>query len=170
MADITYLPTAGRHLSAEANASTSAVHCLLLPLGERPALLPNAAVAEVVGYYEPEPLSDAPDWLLGMVSWRDQRIPLISLEAASGGDTAAPRAVSRIAVLNTLSGNPRLPYIAVLTQAIPQLRLINDDNIKAHEGAASQASVAAVVEVNGEVMLVPDLDDLEQRVERLHNV
>jgi len=170
MADITYLPTAGRHTTAEANASLSAVHCLLLPLGKQAALLPNAAVAEVVGYREPESLPDAPDWLLGMVSWRDQRVPLISLEAASGDEAAAPRAVSRIAVLNTLNGNARLPYLAVLTQAIPQLRLVNDDNIKTHEGAASRPSVAALVEVNGEVMMVPDIDDLEQRVQRLHNI
>ncbi|HKK04749.1 MAG TPA: chemotaxis protein CheW [Gammaproteobacteria bacterium] len=168
MADITYLNTVGRNPAAEAAArSSSAVHCLLLPMGNRPVLLPNAAVAEIVAYNEPEALAGSPDWLLGMVTWRDRRVPLISFEVATGDTFAPPNAVSRIAVVNTLSGNQRLPYIGILTQAIPQLRLVNDDNTKPHEGAPTESSVAAVVEINGEVVAVPDIDDLERRLERL---
>lgn len=168
MADITYLQTASAS-APQAGSRASAVHCLLLPMRDRPLLLPNAAVAEIVAYSKPEPLADAPDWLLGMVGWRDQHVPLISFEAAMGEGVVSPGAVSRIAVLNTLNGNTRLPYVAVLTQSIPQLRLVNDDNIAPHAGAAAQPSVAAVIEVNGEVVVVPDIDDLERRVERLHN-
>ena len=87
-----------------------------------------------------------------------------------GGEAAAARPTSRIAVLNTLNGSTRTPYIAVLTQAIPQLRLATEDNVVYDAAAAlgaHTASVAAQVRLNGEPFVIPDLDDLEQRIERL---
>ena len=131
-------------------------------------MLPNTAVAEVVGYREAEPLPDAPDWLLGSLEWRERRVPLISLEAACEGEPARPSTRSRVAVLNTLNGNLELPYIAVLTQGIPQLRLLAADSLEpVPEAAAGRTSVAAAVRVGSATALVPDIDDLERRVLKL---
>src|SRR5688500_4090624 len=33
-------------------------------------LMPNAAIAEVLSYADPEPVEGTPDWLLGQVRWR----------------------------------------------------------------------------------------------------
>ncbi len=156
------LPTASR--------ARDLVHALLLPMEGGDAILPNTAVAEVVDYREPEALPDAPDWLLGSVEWRERRIPLISFEAASGAAAVPATARSRLAVLNTLNGNPDLPYVAVLTQGIPQLRLLGVDTVEAvPEAAAGRVSVAAALRLGESLVLIPDLDDLERRVLKLRH-
>ena len=37
-------------------------------------LLPNATIAEVMSYADPEPIDDTPDWLLGRIRWRGSDI------------------------------------------------------------------------------------------------
>ena len=58
---------------------------LLLPLSDRSLVLPNVAVAELIGYQPCTPLPHQPAWLLGWIDWRSQRLPLLSFEAACGG-------------------------------------------------------------------------------------
>ena len=46
------------------------VASLLIPMVGRPMLLPNVAVEEIVPWEEPEKQDNAPEGLLGTVSWR----------------------------------------------------------------------------------------------------
>jgi chemosensory pili system protein ChpC len=146
-----------------------AVHCLLIPLHKETMLLPNAAVAEVIAYSDPETIPDAPDWLQGWLSWRDRKVPLISFEVASGRKMSADMLGKRIAVLNTLNSNPRVPYIAVMIQDIPKLYLIQPDTLTERSDVNPRQSIMAQLLADGEPVIVPDLDDLEQRVERLRS-
>ncbi len=139
------------------------LHCLLISLQEVKILLPNTAVAEVIGYSLPEPVEGAPDWLLGNIVWRDETVPLLSFELASG-EGKQEISNSRIAVLNTLNGNPALPYIAILIQGIPQLRLVQEENIHISEEDRKNDVLAAAIDFMGESVLIPDLDGLEQRL------
>ncbi|MCW9024859.1 MAG: chemotaxis protein CheW [Gammaproteobacteria bacterium] len=148
----------------------NALHCLVIPLENEKIILPNTAVAEVITYVNPDAIENAPDWLLGKISWRDQAIPLISYELASGANETGISA-RRIAVLNTLNGNAQLPYLAILIQGIPQLRLIQEDNISDEElpdTYGHRQAISACVKLNEELILVPDLDDLETRIQDLH--
>lgn len=141
------------------------VHCLLLPLNRDIAVLPNAAVAEISSYAQPEPVGDAPEWYLGKLTWRDRRIPLVSLESASGGEPAEINRNCRIAVLNTLNGNPNLPYIAIIIRGLPSLQVIKPDTVQYTDKQASgRQSITATVKVNGTEAIVPDIDDLESRI------
>ncbi len=146
-----------------------AVHCLLIPLHEETMLLPNAAVAEVISYAEPETIPDGPDWLLGWLSWRDRKVPLISFEMASGRQVSDDILGNRIAVLNTLNSNPRVPYIAVMIQDIPKLHLVQPDSLTDRDDAAPRQSVVAQLLADGQPVLVPDIDELEVRIERLRS-
>ena len=143
-----------------------AVHCLLMPLQGEYLLLPNAAVAEVIAYQDAEAIPDAPDWLLGKFVWRDHQVPLISFERASGGEYDGIGG-ARIAVLNTLNGNPRVPYIAVVLQGIPRLQLVQPTTLGKAEATSSRPSTSAELRINDRTLLIPDLDDLEQRIDRL---
>lgn len=146
----------------------NAVHCLLIPLNKELMLLPNAAIAEVISYTEPEPITGAPDWLRGQLAWREHQIPVISFELASGGEAKKFGDGSRIAVLNTLNSNPKVPYVAIIAQGIPHLQLVLPKTILENKDAISQRqSVAAQVVIEGQEALVPDLDDLEHRLENL---
>ena len=143
-----------------------AMHCLLIPLQEEKLLLPNTAVAEVITYVNPEPIENAPEWLMGKISWRDVHIPLVSFELLSGL-TETNAGTRRIAVLNTLNGDQRVPYIALLMQGIPQLRMIQEDNIVDVDIESDKNAIARIVKVNDEQVLIPDLDDIESRLKQL---
>ncbi|UCE88479.1 MAG: chemotaxis protein CheW [Pseudomonadota bacterium] len=170
MAEITHIESR-RTASAPAAARRSdLVRCVYIPLREGALLLPNTAVAEVIGAMAPEPLAGAPAWLMGRLTWRERRIPLVSFEAASGGEPAPPNRDSRIVVLNTLNGNQRMPYIGILSQAIPQLRLASERNLVGDsEVSVHEQSVASYVKVDGESAIVPDLDDIERRLVQLQH-
>lgn len=169
MVDTTDITTTNQTQVAVAGKRIEAIHCLTLPLTDEIAILPNAAVAEVIGYSRPEIASDAPEWFLGWLNWRDRRIPVISLEAASGQAVSSAAKTSRIAILNTLNGNSNLPYIGVLTQGIPSLQLVKEDSLaNAQEPGLGRQSVSAVVASGEQQFVIPNIDDLESRLQRLH--
>ncbi len=169
MANVTGSTPPGGKSVALPGRRLEAVHCLLIPLHKETILLPNAAVAEVIAFSEPETIPDAPDWLQGWLHWRDRKVPLISFEVASGRKMSAEMQGQRIAVLNTLNSNPRVPYIAIMIQDIPKLFLVQPDTLKERNDANPRPSIAAQLVAEGEPVIVPDLDDLEQRVERLRS-
>ena len=148
--------------------TTEAVRSLFIPVAGANLVLPNAAVAEVVAYSEPQPVDDAPAWLLGKVSWRDQVIPLISFEAAAGWCMPAPGMRSRIAVFNAITGNPKVRFYAVLTQDIPHLMKIDNSVIAAGtDDPGMPAAVLSNIMVNGEPAQIPNLDALESMLQKV---
>lgn len=147
------------------------VHCLFIPLQDEMLLLPNANVAEVVNYEEPTPFADAPPWLLGRVSWRERLIPLLSFDVISGKNTSSSLSKkSRIVVLNTLNGNSDLPYIAIISQGIPHLETLNEKNITdlGDQEDDDRHSILRHVTVDKQQAVIPDIDDIEMRLVRLH--
>lgn len=144
-----------------------AVRSLFIPLAGDNLVLPNAAVAEVVAYSTPDAVSNAPDWLLGNIAWRNQTIPLISFEAAAGGSVPTPAARSRITVFNGVTGNPKLRFYAMLTQDIPHLMKIDASLIAAGSEGHAAATVLANVIVNGEAAQIPNLDALESLLQKV---
>lgn len=144
------------------------VHCLTIPLNDELALLPNSAIAEVIGYKEPTPVDDAPEWFFGYINWRDKRVPLISFEAISGKDLAVAKKNSRICVLNTLNGNNQIPYIGILSQGIPSLAIVQEQGLEDKETAEGRVVVGAVVEVGGVEAIIPEIDEIEKRLIQLH--
>ncbi|MGH8374511.1 MAG: chemotaxis protein CheW, partial [Pseudomonas sp.] len=99
---------------------TSNLTGLLLPLVDRNLILPNVAVAELIDYQPPGTFDlDTPPWYLGLVTWRDRQIPLLSFESACAQKVVIGER-ARIVILNTLGGRPELKFIALLVQGIPR--------------------------------------------------
>jgi len=147
------------------SSKVDSVHCLSIPLKEIHLLLPNAAVAEIIGYADAEPIDGAPPWLLGRLTWRDRAVPLISCESAMGAFNT--RSGNRIAILNTLNSNSRVPYIGILMQDIPSLIRVKKESIEPQTTDQEFQSVSAYVSVAGQSYVIPDIDDLEKRVENV---
>lgn len=143
------------------------IHSLLLPLQDHLLLLPNAAVAEIIDYRDPQSLNDIPAWCLGKVTWRGLEIPLVSYEAFVGGEASGESSRLRIAVLNTLNGNHEVPFVGVVLKGIPRLLTAASDSVSAEAGAAT-AGILAQVQAGGEAALIPDIDALERSVAALN--
>ncbi|MDH1263008.1 chemotaxis protein CheW [Pseudomonas sp. GD03944] len=132
---------------------------LLVPLADRTLLLPNVAVAELIPYRAPQVSAGMPDWFLGQVAWRDLRLPLLSFEAASGGQ-AQTGAGARVAVINALGGRPKVKFIALLVQGIPRSIKVGTDLVRA-DAALAPLELDAV-SFGDDVAKIPDLIGLEQ--------
>jgi len=100
---------------------------LMVPVTGTRVLLPNATVAEVITYSAPEKIPNAPAWLLGRLSWRGWRLPLFSFSILSGSAGSETVSNAKVAVLKALSGNAKMPFVAMLAQGFPRLTTITPD-------------------------------------------
>ena len=66
------------------NDSPREIRGLMINVTGGRVLLPNASVSEIITAATPEPVSAAPDWLLGRVRWRGWRVPLFSFSIMAG--------------------------------------------------------------------------------------
>ena len=140
------------------------VYSLLIPFSDDAMLLPNASVAELIGFEQPAPLQNGPDWCLGILTWRGVKVPLLSFEAVRGNPVVDIDKNSRIAILNALGGNPKLPFFAMVTQGIPHLVQANQSIVTAVAEDTGGEGVSRKILVEGEPALIPDLDALEAMI------
>lgn len=145
------------------NDTSHILPCVMIPMSERQLLLPNVSVAEIVDCNHIEARDDAPVWLLGDLDWRGQRLPVISYDAANGGEARMPTGNrGRIAVLNTIGKNHgSLPFLAVVTQGIPSQTRLASDQVQTVDDEAGPADLMMVT-VEGEHVSIPNLEYLEQ--------
>jgi chemosensory pili system protein ChpC len=102
-------------------AEDQAVRCMQLPLRGLQLLVPNSAVAEIIGYVAEQPAALDQPWLDGLITWRGVTIPVVSFELMCDLEAAEPGARSRIAVLyNPLESRDALPYFGLILQDIPR--------------------------------------------------
>lgn len=141
--------------------SVASLTGLLLPLSDRTLLLPSVAVAELIPYRGVQGSPELPPWLLGLVSWRDLRLPLLSFEAASGG-TPRVGTTPRIAVLNAIGGRPQVKFLALLLQGIPRSLKV-DGRLPAVDAPLAPLELAAV-DLGEGIAKIPDLEGLEQKL------
>lgn len=142
------------------------VRSLFIPVVGENLLLPNSAVAEVVSYSAPMSQDDSDEkWFLGYVVWRDQRIPIISYEVASGKRMPPSNPKARIVVLKALGDQRRFDYFAIVSQQIPRLVTVYAESIEDLEDTDTKNPVRArYVLANGEPAVIPDVDKMEQLI------
>ena len=131
-------------------------------------LLPNATIAEVLSFADPEPLEDAPHWLLGRIRWRGWQLPLASFSRLTGIADEAGGLGSKVVVLKALGGDAHLPYVALLTKGFPRLVTVSHDALVADAGEGDAEGAAELplgvlmrVLLNDEQALLPDVDAIE---------
>ena len=145
------------------------VRGVLLPLRSGQLLLPNVSVSEVIGFRQPDsPPDDAPDWLLGVMSWHQRLVPLVSFDVLVGSPSEEIGNRARIAICNTLNGNPQRPYIGILLRSIPHLVRVTEEFIAPlGEPGDGGDMVKQQVRISGQEAWIPDLDALEQALSKV---
>ncbi|MBA2238817.1 MAG: chemotaxis protein CheW [Lysobacter sp.] len=139
------------------------VRGVLIQLVGSRLLLPNATIAEVMSFAPPEPVADAPDWLLGRIRWRGWQLPLIAFARLASLADEKGGLGSKVVVLKALGGNAKAPYFAVLTQGFPRLVTVSRAGlvVNSDEGELPKG-VQARVTLNEDDAFVPDLEAVEQ--------
>jgi len=136
----------------------------LIPVMGTDLILPNVAVAEVISYHEPEPVADRPECLLGMLAWRDRMIPLIAFEALCGQPAPQLGRGTKVAILNTITGQAGLEFYGIVLRGIPHLMLADDTTVSAVEDEADHPVILSRAEVHGQPAVIPNLDTLEAMI------
>ncbi len=134
---------------------------LLVPLQGLQLLVPNVTVAEIVPVSQILPVEGAPEWYLGNCIWREQRVPLVSYEAMNGGAKSGIHGRARFAVLNTTGTSDQLPFMAMLTQGLPRLARVNEEEISAMDVDEKKPVEFMHVAWAGEEAIIPDVAAME---------
>ena len=137
---------------------------VVIPMQPLSAILPNAAVAEVIAYREPEAWDDTPPWFHGLLDWRHRLIPVIDLSINIGQKQENFGSRARILICNTLNGNDRLPFIGVVTNEIPHLVRVTLNNVEGVELDYESDLIKGFLQVNDENAYIPDMDCVEKNV------
>ncbi|MEM9530623.1 MAG: chemotaxis protein CheW [Pseudomonadota bacterium] len=136
---------------------------VMIPLTDAKLLLPNATVSEVITYGQPQAVDNAPPWLLGTITWRGWRIPLISFSLMAQQAANENTSGAKVAILKALGSDSTMPYMALLAQGFPRLTTITEENLLL-DGDQDDLpeGVQHVVSVNDETAFVPNLDGIEE--------
>ncbi len=133
------------------------IRCMQLPLDGMQILVPNAAVAEVIGYVEPEQTREEPG-LRGVIHWRGVMVPVIAVEELCGKALAKPSPRSRIAIIYQPDGDPGLPYLGIILQDIPRGYLAEQDRMQSLFDGHECPYLLGRADPMHDHLLIPDLD------------
>ncbi len=140
----------------------SSVRCQSVPLAGLRIILPNTCIAEVVTYQPLDPIDDGPEWLLGAMDWRGERIPVISFEAANDIGVAEIAKTTRITIINGISGRPGLPFYGIVSSGIPRLLTVDRDGLLKNPEPEQELPLALEYALVGnETCIIPDQDAIE---------
>lgn len=144
-------------------ATPDNIPSLMIPMWGEPLLVPNTAVAEVIGFVDPE--GDAKDAYMGTIYWRGLHVPVVNLEEEMPSVDVLSRS-ARIAIFNTVSGNKKYPFVAVLVNGIPRLSHITEADLRyaSEEPEELLPGFQARVMLGQEVARVVELKALEKMV------
>lgn len=141
------------------------VHALLSPLAQGWLLLPRVAVRETRGVGGILPLPDTPDWFLGLLEWRDRRVPVVSLEGMAGQLVPPTSRRSRLTLLTSLDGKLAPGGFALIIQGQPQPLLVSSDMLQTRPLQPLETEVAlAGVRLSQRDAFIPDLERIEARI------
>lgn len=139
-------------------SENSSVRCMLLPMSSINLVIPNSAVAEIIGYSEPRRLENSSDWFLGVVLWRGVYVPVVSVEQMCQVDSTFVGPRSRIGIIYNPAKDSELPYLGLHMQDIPRAYLAESSTMES--GSDDNLSQYLLSSVDGEELnrAIPDLD------------
>lgn len=142
------------------------IYSLLVPIAGGKLILPRLSVAEVMGYARPRPVRGSPNWLLGLINWQGQEIPLVSFEGLCGRKIPERANRTRIAVLFSIGANMEPPVFALMTQGYPYLVRVNASVLSTdtEDSYSEDLPVLSRVRMANERPVIPDLEAIEDKL------
>ncbi len=146
--------------------SHATVRCLLIPVGGGQILLPSAVIAEVSPYNKPKPVSEnQPKWLLGIIDWRGQRVPLLSIEKALSLPVATSKK-NRTVILYGLDFTQTMPFYAFKSADVPRTLAVTEEILTEPNTNLGAGLVFDVKIDKTEKAWLPDLGYLENLLKK----
>jgi chemosensory pili system protein ChpC len=140
------------------------VRSQLIPLEGMRLVLPNTSIAEVVTQQTIEEIDNAPAWVMGSITWRGIKIPLLSYEAAVGLEAAKYSKGARVVVINATTHSDTLAFYAFIAQGIPRLMALNESAIIDAPDQEDTPFVLRHTLIDANPAIIPDLGKLESEL------
>ncbi|MBY6204753.1 chemotaxis protein CheW [Halomonas denitrificans] len=144
--------------------SETEIRSVLVPVTDAELLLANANIAEIVGFVDPDPIDQGPEWLLGNVLWHGWQVPVVSFGMLTEQQDREPVEKAKICITKSLVHSDRLPYIGLLAQGFPRLVTITESTLVEVPDASNHIAIAGQVLVGDREAWVPDMDRIAQLV------
>ena len=149
------------------------IYCLIVPMRDKPILIPNKALAEIVPYIDSEPPpADHEPWHIGYLHWRGMLLPVVSYEHIYNPDfPTSDRRQKMVAILHTQLGLKQMPYFALAVEGIPRLAPVNKETIEHQDESvevieALHESILANVTYRERELIIPDVKKIEWMIEQ----
>lgn len=148
---------------------------LLIPMQQKPLLVPAACVVEIMDYSRPISVDSSANWYLGDILWRGETIPLISFERLNNRRFAEFSATARLAVFNRIINlttespkmkNTATPFYAMVVQGLPQVMKLEPQEIQTTDAEPGIAEAMRVI-VHGLPSCIPNLELVEKSLQSL---
>jgi chemosensory pili system protein ChpC len=148
------------------SAKSDEAYGQIIPLEGDALLLPNNAVIEVRGLEGMRMRTEPPGWLLGFVVWREQELPVVSLEGLMGRPMPMRSRRTRLLIINSVGSGLSTGLLALLCQGYPHLTGLNRSALQpvALETRDPEELVLSRVRVANTQAFIPDLDAVEARI------
>ncbi|HMB38364.1 MAG TPA: chemotaxis protein CheW [Wenzhouxiangellaceae bacterium] len=144
--------------------SETEIRSVLVPVTDAELLMPNASIAEIVGYTSPEPIEQAPEWLLGNILWHGWQVPVVSFGMLTEQLETESAEGAKICVSKSLISNERMPYIGILAQGFPRLVTVTESALSEVPDSSTHIAIAGKAIIGDREAWVPDLDRIGQLV------
>jgi len=142
------------------------INCVVLPIGDQNLLVPSVCVAEVLPWRRFREASSTPKWMVGVLTWRGDSIPVVRFENLNGLTEEASRDCECVAVMNRC-GTPQGPeFYAIATDGLPRMIQVNEQSLLPEQAELGVAESAAV-QLGSEVLRIPNLGYIEERLQAL---
>lgn len=134
--------------------------CYVIPALPLPLLLPIECVAQVVEKPNVEKLSKGgAEWMVGHVSWNNQRIPVMNYSSLQNAKLdAAAKLDEALVVLNPVPSAARKAFSGILCNgSVTQIDVDAEVALSNAPESVDNRYVEKVVELAGELYIVPRL-------------
>jgi chemosensory pili system protein ChpC len=131
---------------------------MLLPVSSINLLIPNSAVAEIIGYSTPRPLAGSSDWFRGVTLWRGVYVPVVAVEEMCVIESAHVGPRARIAIIYNPSKDAELPYLGIQIQDIPRAYLAETARMETGTDDDLSQYLLSRVDEDQFARFIPDLE------------
>jgi len=142
------------------SSNPTSVRCMLLPLTSLNLLIPNSAVAEIIGYSIPRQLSDTSAWFPGVVLWRGVYVPVVEVEKLCNLGVAEVGPRTRIAIIYNPEKDPEMPYLGIHMQDIPRAYLAEAESMETGNDDGLNPYLLTRVDEEQLARVIPDFDKI----------
>lgn len=142
------------------------INCIVLPISNQGLLVPSVCVAEVLPWRRFREAGNAPSWLVGVLTWRGDSIPVVRFENLNGATGVASRDCKCVAVMNRCGSAQGPEFYAIAIDGLPRMIQVNEASVFPEQIDLGVAESAAI-KVGAEQLRVPNLGYIEDQLSAL---